>query len=55
MDAVLEKGGGCNQDHGTVDTPTDQHRKECIQGLILELVSDDRLVLDIPLPALDDL
>jgi hypothetical protein len=31
----------------------DDHRKEGVQKLILQLAGDDRLILDMPLPALD--
>ena len=53
--AVPEKYGGRNQNHRTVDPPTDKHGKKGIQKFILQLVVDNRLILDLPLPALDDL
>ena len=42
------------QDHGAVDRPADPHGDEGVEELELQLVVDDRLVLQVPLAALDD-
>ena len=49
-----ERGRG-DQDHGAVDAPADDHGDERVGELVLELTADDRLVAQVPLPALDDL
>ena len=53
--ALLEEGGGGEDNHRRVDGPADDHREERVVKLILQLLAYHRLVLKVPLPALDDL
>ena len=49
------EGRGGQQDHGRVDGPAHQHGEQGVQELVAQLVADDLVVVQVPLPALDDL